>query len=208
MTVILLIHSILFILSNFFLTSDLTPSPPCLRGEWIVVWGMDCRKGRNLTEGNRGNGEEVFLFSLFSSFPSVKNETKHGISPVFFLAKPRGVLRERTEVFGAVQGYVIGVVRIVGIAPGGAAGVEDVVAIEKPVNILEGMVLLVRMAKEDGALLPVDEVVRGQQHQIIASCRWIFLLIGESPVAFADGVELNNELVRAAGKINLGGFSP
>ena len=64
-----------------------------------------------------------------------------------------------TEVFEAMEGEVVGVVRTGGV-PSGARDEDDIWAGELPVNVLEGVVKMVGVSEHEVFGAPSDEIGR------------------------------------------------
>ena len=62
------------------------------------------------------------------------------------------------EVFESVEGHVVCVVEVMRAVPGRAADSDDVVVVEQPVDVLKGMVALVRMFEENSLDAPVTQI--------------------------------------------------
>src|ERR1035437_3508804 len=116
-------------------------------------------------------------------------------------------LREAAELGETVEGQEVGVVSVVGtarvIVKSGAAGGDDVLAVEQPVHVLEAVSRDVRMMEQDATHLPIQQVGRGGEGEGVADgarlARPIAVLdnAGQSPVAFGLGVKADGELLGA-----------
>ena len=207
----------------------------------LAVGGLEQRAaGREPVEARRAN-ERIAVAAQVGSQVVSRNE-KHvrprpgesrgrhdrlHRSPFAVLSRPAktGRLDDRVgpraiaEVLQPVEREVVGVVgsvRAAGVVVvGGAAHRHEVIPVEHPVDVLEGMLRHVRMVEHDRPRLPGPQVVRPQQHERIADRRGLGPTLSDRrhcgrqgppdrPLAKGLGsrVATNRELLRAPGELD------
>ena len=92
-----------------------------------------------------------------------------------------------------MEGEVVRIVHAVGIAPGRAARGQDVVTVEDPVHVLEGVIAGVGVHEQDALRAPLQQIGGGYESEHIADGDGVAFLVVQAPVALALRVVADRE---------------